>query len=85
MPPRAPGSARKKAGGADEQAPRCSERERGRESADRRALPCSERGKRESAWAVRGGAGRATGPRARRGRRAGSWAANGPRPGVSAG
>ena len=75
MPSRAPGSARKKEGGANKRAPLCSERERGRESADRRALPCSEMGKGEGARAVRGGAGRATGPRARRGRGAESWAA----------
>ena len=81
----APNSVEKKGGDADEQAPWCSERERGRESADRRALPRSERGKGEGARAVRGGPGRATGPRARRGRGAGSWAANGPRPGVSVG
>ena len=75
----------KKGGDADERAPQYSERERGRESADRWALPRSERGKGEGARAIRSGAGRATGPRARRGRGARSWAANGPRPGVSAG
>ena len=48
MPPRAPGSARKKGGGVDKRAPRRSERERGRESADRRVLPRSERGKGEA-------------------------------------
>jgi len=58
MPPRAPGLARKKGGGADERAPWCSERERGRESADRRALPRNERGKEESARAVRDRVGR---------------------------
>ena len=43
----APNSVEKKGGDADEQAPWCSERERGRESADRRALLRSERGKGE--------------------------------------
>jgi len=81
----APGSVEKKGGDAYERAPWCSERERGRESADRRALPRSERGKGEGVRAVHGGTGRATGPRARRGQGAGSGAANGPRPGVSAG
>ena len=48
----APGSVGKKGGDADERAPRCSERERGEKSANRRALPRSERGKGEGAWAV---------------------------------
>jgi len=64
MPPRTPGSARKKGGDADEWAPQCSERGRGK-SADRRALPRSERGNGEGARANCGGAGRATGQCAR--------------------
>ena len=46
----------------------CSERERGRESADRRALLRSERGKEESARAVRDGVGRVRVAGERRGR-----------------
>jgi len=84
MPPRAPGSARKKGGGVDKRAPRRSERERGRESADRRVLPHSERGKGEA----RGLSAR-SGPRhwaacaSRAG--VGCWADNSPKLGVSAG
>jgi len=82
----APGSVGKKGGDADERAPRCSERGRGWESADRRALPRSERaGRGRSTQADRGGAGLVTRPRARCGRGVGSLAANGLRPGVSAG
>jgi len=51
-----PGLVEKKGGDADERAPRCSERERGRESADRRVLLRSERGKGEArGLSVRGG------------------------------
>ena len=69
-------------GDADERAPRHSERGRGWKSADRRALPRSERGRR----AARGGgrAGHATRPHACCGSwgvGVGGWAANGPRPG----
>jgi len=80
----APGSVEKKGGDADERAPQCSERERGKR-APTGGPYC----------AVRGGRGRARGLSARSGPRhwaacaswtgAGSWAANGPRPGISAG
>jgi len=72
-------------GGADKRTPRCSERERGRESAHRRALLHSERGKGGGAR----GLSAQSGPRhwaacaSRAG--VGCWADNGPRPGVSAG
>ena len=58
------------AGGADERTPRCSERERERVSADRRAQPRSERGKR----------GRARGQSAMSGPR--HWAARASRAGA---